>query len=90
MYYFHTISMAKTPTIRRITSKGQVTLPASWRARMGNHDTIVFVERGNILEVHPAEIVVGEEVLFDAVRDTKGVGIPVSKLITALKKDLAQ
>ena len=70
-----------------MTSKGQVTLPASWRERIQT-DTVVFVERGDMLEIHPGEIISGEEVLFDAIRDNNGKGIPVSDLIRALEKDL--
>ena len=87
MYY--TLTMAKTQTIRRITSKGQVTLPASWRKRMKN-DTVVFMERGTVLEVHPAEVLAGEEVLFDALRDNGGTGLPITDLIHELQKDLAK
>jgi bifunctional DNA-binding transcriptional regulator/antitoxin component of YhaV-PrlF toxin-antitoxin module len=82
--------MAKVQqTVRRVTGKGQVTLPALWRARM-NSDSIVFVERGNVLEVHAADVTSGEKVLYDAVRDTGGTGIPVKDLIGALKKDLTK
>lgn len=80
--------MEKIQTIRKVTSKGQVTLPSSWRERVKN-DTVVFIEHGNVLEVHPAEVLVGEEVLFDAVRDNDGKGIPVDDLMHALKKDIA-
>jgi bifunctional DNA-binding transcriptional regulator/antitoxin component of YhaV-PrlF toxin-antitoxin module len=86
-YLWH---MAKqTRTVRHVTSKGQVTLPASWRARTGS-ETVVFVERDSVLEVHPAEIVTGEDVLFDAVRDADGKGLPVTDLVRELKKDLSR
>jgi bifunctional DNA-binding transcriptional regulator/antitoxin component of YhaV-PrlF toxin-antitoxin module len=74
-------------TVRKITQKGQVTLPSSWRNRT-NADLVSFVENGDVLEIHPAEIITGEEVLFDAVRDNNGEGIPAGELIKALKKNV--
>jgi len=66
-----------------------VTLPSKWRQRIQSN-TVVFIERDNILEIHPAEVITGEEVLFDAVRDNNGKGIPVEDLIEALEKDTAR
>ncbi len=67
--------------------KGQVTLPASWRERVKT-DTVVLEDNGESLTISPAELIVGEEVLFDAIRDNKGKGIPIENLVDALKKDL--
>jgi AbrB family looped-hinge helix DNA binding protein len=72
--------------IRKLTSKGQVTLPSAWRKRIGT-DTVELVDKGGVLEVRPAEIISGEEVLFDAERDNKGKGIPIDDLMKALKND---
>ena len=67
--------------------KGQVTLPSKWRDRIGT-DLVVLEDDGNQLIVRPADIIIGEEVLFDAVRDNKGKGIPIEDLIKELEKDL--
>lgn len=74
-------------TVRKITEKGQVTLPAKWRKRFQS-DLVSFTERDGVLEVRPAELIEGEEVLFDAVRDNDGQGIPAHELVKALKKSL--
>jgi len=80
--------MNKISAVRKITEKGQVTLPSSWRKRVGVQN-VVFVEKGDVLEVLPAEIITGEEVIFDAKRDNDGKGLPANDLVKALKKDLA-
>jgi len=76
-----------TKTIRKMNTKGQVTLPSKWRDKIGT-DTVLLEEKDNTLVVRPAEVIVGEEVLFDAVRDNKGKGIPIDDLAKALEKDL--
>ena len=75
------------PKNRKITSKGQVTLPASWRKKIGT-EMVLVIEKDNKLEIIPAEIIAGEEVLFDAIRDSNGKGIPVTDLIFSLKSSL--
>ena len=67
--------------------KGQVTLPVLWRERI-NTDTVIIEERGTQITISPAEIITGEEVLFDAIRDNNGKGIPISDLVKALQDDL--
>jgi len=79
--------MDKTSTIRKMTSKGQVTLPARWRKRIGT-DTVLVIDNGVSLEIKPAEIITGEEVLFDAKIDNDGKGIPINDLIKALEGEL--
>jgi len=39
-----------TQRIQKVTSKGQMTLPASWRNRV-NTDTVVVTTRGDVLEI---------------------------------------
>ena len=80
--------MNKATIIRRLTSKGQVTLPSAWRKRIGTN-IVEFIDKGGVLEVRPAEIISGEEVLFDAKRDTGGKGVPIKDFIEVLKKDLS-
>jgi len=76
-----------TKTIRKLNTKGQVTLPAVWRERIKTN-IVILEDRGNKLTISPAEVIEGEEVLFDAVRDNNGEGIPVKNLIKALRSDL--
>ena len=70
--------------IQRVTSKGQITLPISWRRKMGNASTIVVRTKGDTLEITPlyTEDKRDEEwvTIFDAMRDNKGKGIPAEKL----------
>ncbi len=81
--------MATTEKIQRITSKGQITLPIAWRRRMGTN-SIVVRAKGDMLEISPLRTLDDEDehwvTVFDAVRDNKGKGIPVSKLIATLEK----
>jgi bifunctional DNA-binding transcriptional regulator/antitoxin component of YhaV-PrlF toxin-antitoxin module len=74
-------------TIRKMNTKGQVTLPAVWRERIKT-DTVVLEDKGNQLTISPADVIVGEEVLFDAVRNNNGKGIPIKDLVKALQNDL--
>lgn len=80
--------------IQRVTSKGQITLPISWRRKMGNTSTIVVRTNGDTLEITPlrTEDERDEEwvTLFDAVRDNNGKGIPAQELISALEKKLSK
>lgn len=81
--------MATTEKIQKITSKGQITLPIAWRRKVGT-STIVVRAKGETLEISPLRTLDDEDAqwvtIFDAVRDNKGKGIPVSKLIATLEK----
>ena len=76
--------MITTEKIQRVTSKGQITLPISWRRKMGNASTIVVRTKGDSLEITPlrTEDERDEEwvTIFDAMRDNKGRGIPAEEL----------
>lgn len=65
--------------IQRVTERGQITLPISWRRKMGNASAIIVRTKGDTLEITPlrTEDERDEEwlTLFDAVRDNKGKGI---------------
>ena len=78
--------------IQRVTSKGQITLPISWRRKMGNASTIIVRTKGDTLEISPlrTEDERDEEwvTIFDAVRDNKGKGIHAEEMITAIKKSI--
>ena len=72
--------------IQKITSKGQITLPAAWRK---NHpsDYIVLKQKEEKIYIEP--IVLGgkdEYTVFDAIRDNKGKGLKASDLVSILKK----
>jgi len=81
--------METVQKIQRVTSKGQITLPISWRRRMGTH-SIVVRPRGDILEISSLRTPDEEDeawvTVFDAVRDNKGKGIKATDLIKILKK----
>lgn len=74
---------------QRVTERGQITLPVSWRRRTGVH-AITVRERGDVLEIAPlrTEDERDEEwaTVFDAVRDNGGKGIPVDDMIATLKR----
>ena len=86
--------MIDSEKIQRVTSKGQITLPISWRRKMGNRSTIVVRTKGDVLEITPlrTEDERDEEwvTLFDAVRDNNGKGMPVEEMIAALEKSVTK
>jgi bifunctional DNA-binding transcriptional regulator/antitoxin component of YhaV-PrlF toxin-antitoxin module len=72
--------------IQKVTSKGQITLPVSWR-RMTGARTITLVTKGNRIEIAPAQLREGDEyTVFDAIRDNKGKGIKVVDLVRVLER----
>ena len=78
--------MATKTKIQKISSKGQVTLPAAWRRKI-NTDQISVIISDDKLEIYPAHIPTEDErVIFDAIRDNKGKGLPIEDLIKALKE----
>lgn len=78
-------------TIAKATSKGQITLPASWR-RIFNTDRYIITEKKDRLEIRPINIEelkkTKEYTVFDAIRDNKGKGIKAKDLVKELRKDL--
>lgn len=81
--------MATLEKIQKITSKGQITLPIAWRRQMGA-STIVVRAKGETLEISPLRTPDEEDehwvTVFDAMRDNKGKGIPLERMIATLKK----
>lgn len=72
--------------IQRVTSKGQITLPVSWR-RMTGASMITLVTKGNRIEIAPTQLHEGNEyTVFDAIRDNKGKGIKAADLVKILGK----
>lgn len=81
--------MTKTLTfekIQRVTSKGQITLPAVWRKEFGT-DQVVVTAKGGKVEIAPVRRSrESEYTVFDAIRDNKGKGIKAMDLIKILDK----
>ena len=75
--------------IQRVTERGQITLPASWRRKAGVGTSIVVKEKGGILEISPlhTEDERDEEwiTIFDAMRDNRGKGIPAKKFAEIIR-----
>ncbi|MCP6718514.1 MAG: AbrB/MazE/SpoVT family DNA-binding domain-containing protein [Patescibacteria group bacterium] len=76
-------------TITKITSKGQITLPAKWRRNFSTNQYIIE-EKKDRLEIKPLILKElykkNEYTVFDAIRDNKGKGIKAKDLIKVLKK----
>lgn len=70
----------------KATSKGQITLPKSWRKKFYTDNFMLEINSNNIL-VKPIKIQeLEEEVIFDAELDNNGEGISPEKMIEMLKK----
>jgi AbrB family looped-hinge helix DNA binding protein len=77
-------------TILKSTSKGQITIPASWRKKF-NTNQFTAVMKEDKLEIKPLILEkekeeVKEFTVFDAIRDNKGRGIKAKDLVNILKK----
>ncbi len=77
-------------TIVKATSKGQITLPVTWR-RQVTTDRFVIREKGKVLEIRPLDLRKIEEAeryttIFDAVRDNKGKGMPAKDFLAMLRR----
>jgi len=76
-------------TITKATSKGQITLPASWRKKI-NTDRFIIKELAGKLEIYPLNLAKLEQqeeyTVFDAIRDNRGQGIKAGDLVKILKK----
>lgn len=76
--------MSTKTKIQKISSKGQVTLPASWRKTIKT-DHITVSVNGDSLVIQPARLdESGEYTVFDAIRDNKGKGLKVKDLQSIL------
>ena len=73
--------------IVKSTVRGQITLPKQWRSH--------FKTDSYLVEMHDDKLVVipldisdlgQEEILFDADRDNKGIGVSTDEIIKELKK----
>lgn len=81
------MNATQTKRIHKITSKGQITLPVSWRRKF-NASQIVISPKGNMLEIRPisSDFYSNETTVFDAIRDNNGKGLKAKDLIKILKK----
>ncbi len=70
------------------TSKGQITLPKTWRSQFKT-DYFLMEPNMECIVIRPLNIDLKkekEEVIFDADRDNKGKGVSVDQMIQMLKK----
>ena len=78
-------------TIVKATSKGQITLPVSWRRNFSSNHFIVK-EKGEKLEIKAIDLkeieASREYTVFDAIRDNKGEGMKAKDLVKILKKNI--
>jgi AbrB family looped-hinge helix DNA binding protein len=75
-------------TIVKITSRGQITIPAKWRRNFATNNYIIE-EKKDMLEIRPLkqEALEKEEyTVFDATRDNKGKGIKAEDLVKILEE----
>ena len=76
-------------TILKATSKGQITLPASWRRHFSTNHYLAK-DKGGKLEISPFNIKSLEEkqeyTVFDAIRDNQGRGVKAKDLLKILRK----
>jgi AbrB family looped-hinge helix DNA binding protein len=77
-------------TILKTTSKGQITIPASWRKKF-NTNQFTAVMKEDKLEIKPLILEkekeeVKEFTVFDAIRDNKGRGIKAKDLVSIIRK----
>jgi len=83
--------MATNTNIEKIitvTSKGQITLPISWRNRAHAKQVLLLV-KGDKIEITPINLKSdssAEYTVFDALRDNKGKGLKAKDLIGILNK----
>ena len=78
--------METVQKIQKVTSKGQITLPVSWRRATGAN-MITLVVKGNRIEIAPTQLHEGNQyTVFDAIRDNKGKGIKAADLVKILRK----
>ncbi|MFA6170919.1 MAG: hypothetical protein WCW77_04730 [Patescibacteria group bacterium] len=79
------------PTVVKTTSKGQITLPIKWRRKFKTNQFILECQ-GNSLTIQPLDLTKipkprkNEQVIFDAIRDNKGKGIPAREILKILQK----
>lgn len=73
--------------VQNVTSKGQITLPASWRKAFPSNQIMLRVKNDKIeiSTINPREDE-GYYTVFDALRDNNGKGISAKDLLKMLNK----
>jgi bifunctional DNA-binding transcriptional regulator/antitoxin component of YhaV-PrlF toxin-antitoxin module len=76
-------------TIAKATTKGQITLPISWRRKFKTNNFVIEEKKG-FLSIKPLNLEKikdkNEYTVFDAIRDNNGKGIKAKDLIKVLEK----
>ena len=81
-------------TIVKATSKGQITIPMAWRRQFNTNQFAVQCQ-GDKLILRPIDLKKilakdragqSDTIIFDAVRDNNGKGIPAREFIKTIKK----
>ena len=76
-------------TILKVTSRGQITIPITWRNRFKTNQFIATIQDDK-LEIKPLLLddydAAKEYTVFDAIRDNNGQGIRASDLVKVLKQ----
>ncbi len=73
--------------VQNVTSKGQITLPATWRKQFPGNQIILKI-KDNTIEISPVKLSSEGEynTVFDAIRDNKGKGIKATDILKMLSK----
>jgi bifunctional DNA-binding transcriptional regulator/antitoxin component of YhaV-PrlF toxin-antitoxin module len=80
--------MHTTTTLQKVGARGQITLPKSWRD--AHPSELVRVKAtGGVIEVVPVEATAEDDVVWSAVRDNDGKGIPVDDFVNMLDSIIA-
>ena len=75
-----------TVVIRKIFGTGQVTLPKSWRDRVGA-DAVAVRERNGELRISPIKLKPNvSDAIFDSAKCGYPKGVEIKKFLKALKK----
>ena len=75
-----------TKKVLKSTERGQITLPKQWRDRFPTDSYLVEMHDDRMVIV-PLRLddAIGEEILFDADRDSDGEGVSPDEIIRLLK-----
>lgn len=75
--------------VQKITSKGQITLPVSWRKKF-NAQQVLVEQKSDFIEISSFSFDNREDnkeyTVFDAIRDNNGKGLKAKDLLSILKK----
>lgn len=75
--------------VQKVTSKGQITLPVSWRKKF-NAQQVLVEPKGDFIEISSFSLDDREGnkeyTVFDAIRDNNGKGLKAVDLLSILKK----